>query len=98
MRVWYFVDPETGEHCYYLYYVDGKYQSKRHLERTGKAMFRIQTYSRKQRLYFGSRINPMKLPQITDPEKEKRKVAKTLNIVERARAKKLEYIARYVKK
>lgn len=93
-RVWYFVCPITGKESYYLYFINGQYGHRDAFK--GYVMYRRQTYSAKQRLIAQSRINLLKLPVIKDlSRRPNRKVLTMLKKIEKAKAKRQEYLAKY---
>jgi len=93
LRVWYFVCPITGKESYYLYFINGRYGHREAFK--GIALYRKQTFSAKQRLIVQSRINPLKLPKINHSNKLTRQVRRVLAKLDKARAKRLEYMAKY---
>jgi hypothetical protein len=92
VHVWYFICPKTGKESYYLYLVNGEYGHRDAFK--PYAMYQRQTYSAKARLYVQSQINVLKLPTV-DLNRPTKRALRVLKKIEKAKAKRREWLAKY---
>lgn len=94
IRVWYFICPSTGRLSYYTYFFNGQYRSRWAMP---GALFYKQVLNTKKRERLQGRVDPLTLPQI-NAEKPTKTTRRALKKIEKARAFRQEYLAKYGKK